>query len=518
MYTKNSNAFPLMAWSLSVWSLATACVLSVLSIGMLASPLTAQVFKRETDTKRSAVIIELHEDLNPLSGAILSRKFKEAVDSGADVVIFDINSPGGRVDVTFELMDMLLEADNVETVAMIERDAISGAALFSLACDKIIMKPGARLGDAGVIVLGISGEFRYAEAKSRSMVAQKARDTAAATGRPPVLAEKMTDKDMIVFSATEKETGEQRYFSDKEWDAFEDSEKWERGKPIREGGKEMFFIANGRRLVELGVADQTFDSRDQLGEMLDVAEPIETLGPTWAERIARFLNTGWMTFFLIAIGLLALVVELSAPGISVGGLVSLLCFGLFFWSRFAAGTSGWLEVLLFALGIIFVACELFVIPGFGIAGLAGIGLLLGSLVMASRRVLIPENAQQWDGLGSDVLTVVGAFAAFLVGLFLLSQYIGDIPGLSRLTLQPPVLAGAGAMADEASTDSMLPGWQIVNVGDVGRAVSPLRPSGRIQVGDVMVDVATEGDFVDSGTEVTVIGKQGARVLVRPTAV
>jgi len=144
-------------------------------------------------TKRSAVIIPLHEDINPLSGALLKRKFKDAVDSGVDVIILDIHSPGGFTLVTFELMDMVLDAEGVETVAFIERDAISGAALLSLACDKIIMLPAARIGDAGEIVMGADGAFRYTEAKSRSVLAQKARDTARATGRPVALAEKMVD-------------------------------------------------------------------------------------------------------------------------------------------------------------------------------------------------------------------------------------------------------------------------------------------------------------------------------------
>ncbi len=483
---------------------------------LFALPSWSQIINRpDADAgKRTAVIIPLHEDINPLSGAILKRKFQEAIDSNVDVVIFDINSPGGRVDVTFELMDMVMDARDVETVALIERDAISGAALLSLACDKILIKPGARLGDAGVIVLGLNGEFRYAEAKSRSMVAQKARDTAAATGRPVALAEKMTDKDMVVFAATNKADGTRRFFSDKEWDALEDADDWNRGKPIREAGKEMFFIANGVRLVELGMADQTFDDRSQLAEILDVQSPIETMGPTWAESLARFLNTGWLTFLLITIGLIGVAVEVSAPGIGVGGLLSLLCFSLFFWSRFAAGTSGWLEVLLFGLGLIFIACEVFVIPGFGIAGLGGVGLLLGSLVMASRRVFVPQSAEQLTGLGYDVLTVVGAFAAFIVALVFLSHHIGEIPGLSRLTLQPPVMVDGPEPIDR--TDEMsLPGWQRVQVGDVGQALSPLRPGGRIQVGEIILDVTTEGDFVDGGTPVKVIGKQGSRVLVRP---
>ena len=474
---------------------------------------SAQILKQDRPPSgRKAVIIKLHEDINPLSGGILQRKFKQAVDSGAEVVIFDINSPGGRVDVTFELMDMLLEASDVETVAMIERDAISGAALFSLACDKIIMKPGARLGDAGVIVLGPSGEFRYAEAKSRSMVAQKARDTAKATGRPEVLAEKMTDKDMVVFRATQKDSGDVRYFSEKEWKTVENADRWTRGKPIREGGKEMFFIANGERLVEFGIANQTFNDRSELAKLLNVQTPIEELTPTWAETIARFLNSSWVTFFLIAIGLIAIFVEISAPGISVGGLTALLCFSLFFWSRFAAGTSGWLEVMLFVLGLVFIACEFFVIPGFGIAGLGGIILTLGSLVMASQRFLIPSSAEQMSGLAYDVLTVLGAFVGFLVAAVVLAHYIGEIPGLSRLTLQPPVVMESASAGVDGQTN--LPPWQRVAVGDIGRAAGPLRPSGRMAVDDLLVDVVTEGDFVDSDAQVRVVSKQGAKVVVR----
>ena len=499
-------------------TLRSLCAIALLVPALASTVAEAQILKQDpTSAGRRAVIIALHEDINPLSGSILKRKFQQAVDSGADVVIFDINSPGGRVDVTFELMDMVLEADDVETVAMIQRDAISGAALLSLACDKILIKPGARLGDAGVIVLGLNGEFQYAEAKSRSMVAQKARDTAAATGRSMVLAEKMTDKDMVVFKATHQDSGEVKYVSDKEWKTLEDADQWKKGKPIREAGKEMFFIANGKRLVELGMADQTFDDVSEVAEILDVSTPIDEIGPTWAETIARFLNTGWMTFFLITIGLIAIAVEISAPGISIGGLTALLCFSLFFWSRFAAGTSGWLEVMLFALGLIFIACEIFVIPGFGIAGLGGIGLVLGSLVMASRRVFIPENSEQLNSLGYDVLTVMGAFVGFLIAIVVLSNYIGQIPGLSRLTLQPPVaIEASGDTLTAAASNAMLPGWQRVSVGDQGTAAGPLRPSGRIKVDDYMVDVITEGEFIEDGSEVKVVGKQGAKVVVRLT--
>lgn len=471
------------------------------------------------DRQRTAVIIPLHEDINPLSGALLKRKFAEAVDSDVDVIIFDIHSPGGLVYVTFELMDMISDAKDVETVAFIQKDAISGAALISLACDKIIMLPGARMGDAGEIVMGADGAFRYTEAKSRSVLAQKVRDTAQATGRPLALAEKMTDKDMVVFRAVHKTDGTVRYISDKEWESMEDTDDWEQGKPVREAGKEMFFTVNGERAVELGMADQTVESADELADALNVKTPIPVMERTGTDTAIMILNSGVVTFLLLVIGMVALVIELGAPGIGIGGLTSLLCFGLFFWSRFLGGTAGWLEVTLFVLGILFIGLEIFVIPGFGVAGVGGLALMLGSLVMASRRFLVPGNADELAGLGWDLLTVFGAFVGFIFALLILAKYIGDIPGLGRLTLKPQVaVAGADAvLADEVNSDAaaLLPGWQRVAVGDVGTAASALRPGGKMNIDDYTVDVVTEGDFVESGQSVKIIAKQGTRVVVRP---
>ena len=481
-----------------------------------ADPETAKVAK---PAERSAVIIPLYEDINPLSGALLKRKFAEAVDSDVDVIILDIHSPGGLVYVTFELMDMILDAKDVETVAFIQKDAISGAALIALACDKIIMLPGARMGDAGEIVMGADGAFRYTEAKSRSVLAQKVRDTARATGRPLALAEKMTDKDMVVFRAVHKTDGTVRYISDKEWESMENTDEWEQGKPIREAGKEMFFTVNGARAVELGMADQTVENETELAEVLGVKTPVPVMERTGVDTAIMILNSGFVTFLLLVIGMVALVIELGAPGIGIGGLTSLLCFGLFFWSRFLGGTAGWLEVTLFVLGLIFIGMEIFVIPGFGVAGVGGLGLMLGSLVMASRRFLVPGSTEELASLGWDLATVLGAFVGFMIAMLILANYIGDIPGLGRLTLKPQVAmvgadAGPGEHAD-ADAVALLPGWQRVSVGDVGTATSPLRPGGKMMVDDYSVDVVTEGDFVDNGTSVKVIAKQGTRIVVRP---
>ncbi|MEO1616057.1 MAG: NfeD family protein [Planctomycetota bacterium] len=500
------------------------------ALSMVAAPLAADEVSddgaaaaaaevRKLDVpKRSAVIIPLREDINPLSGALLTRKFKEAVDSGVDVIILDIESPGGFTYVTFELMKLILEADDVETVAFIQRDAISGAALVSVACDKIIMFPDATMGDAGEIVMGADGAYRYTEAKSRSVLAQKVRNAAKATGRPLALAEKMTNKDMVVFRAVNQSDGSVRYFSEQEWESLEDTADWEKGKPVREAGKEMFFTVNGTRAVELGMADQTIESREELAEVLNVETPIPEMERTFTDTAIWVLNSSVVTFLLLVIGLIALVIELSAPGVGIGGLTSVLCFGLFFWSRFLGGTAGWLEVTLFILGIIFIGMEIFVIPGLGIAGVGGLGLMLTSLVMASRRFLIPGTAEELSSLGWDVLTVLGAFVGFIIALGIFANYIGEIPGLGRLTLKPQLATNTG-LADLAepheNAEALLPGWQRVSIGDTGAAAGPLRPGGKMAIDDFTVDVVTEGDFVDSGDAVKVIAKQGTRIVVRP---
>ncbi|TWU01418.1 NfeD family protein [Neorhodopirellula pilleata] len=470
----------------------------------------AEVAAEPVGRKRTAIILPFESDINPISGALLKRRFQDAVESGeVDVIILDINSPGGFTFVTFELMDMVLEAKNVETVAYIEKDAISGAALLALSTDTILMKPDARMGDAGEIVMGQDGAFRYTEAKSRSVLAQKVRDTAAATGRPVALAEKMTDKDMVVYSATNTNTGETRFLSDKEHASMEDADQWELGRPIREAGKEMFFTVNGRRAVELGMADQTVSGRDELARVLNVSTPIPVVEGTWVDALVMFLNFKFVTFLLLLIGLIGLATELSAPGLGVGGVVAVVCFGLFFWSRFLGGTSGWLEVLCFGIGILFIGAEIFVIPGFGVAGIAGLTLTLGSLVMASRRFTMPGGTGvDWNALGTDVTVVVGAFLGFLVAAMILASYMGSIPGLNRLTLQAEVDSSGVTLTDTT------PSWQRVQLGQHGTTVSPLRPGGRIQVDEMMVDVVTEGDYVDSGQTVRVIAKQGARVVVR----
>ena len=108
----------------------------------------------------------------------------------------------------------------------------------------------------------------------------------------------------------------------------------------------------------------------------------------------------WVTGLLFVVGLVALYVEVSTPGLGLGGLVSLLCFALFFWSRFLGGTAEVLEIVLFLTGVAFLAVEIFVLPGFGVAGITGLLLMLAGVLMASQTFLIPETKREWEVFGT----------------------------------------------------------------------------------------------------------------------
>jgi len=215
---------------------------------------------------------------------------------------------------------------------------------------------------------------------------------------------------------------------------------------------------------------------------------------------------------LVIVGLIALYIELSAPGIGVGGFVALLCFALFFWSRFLGGTSGMLEVVLFTVGVVFLAIEIFVIPGFGIPGVTGLLLMLSGVLLASHGFVVPQSSRDLQTFATSLAVIVASGVVFLVGATVISKRMGSIPILRNFALQP----GGGAVANNSPAKNVTTVGHsgfLVSVGDAGVADSPLRPSGRAKFGDEYVDVVADG-FVESGQDIRVIEISGNRVLVR----
>lgn len=472
----------------------------------------------------------------PIDGTTLRyarAALRQAQSLSADLIVVEIDSPGGGATESMEIADMLSQIQWCQTVAWIPREATSGGAMIALGCEHIVMQPGATIGDIGVIQLDPAMlAFRYAPAKIRSILVAKARALAERHERSPEVAEAMVDEFSVVYQRSDdpqqfrlvslgapEELGEGRPNQGVKPPVEEELPGgWRLVPESREG---RFVTLSHSRAQELGFSQQRCNSFAELESQLPLAGPwtIRTYGFT--DQVVDFLNNFWITALLLIIGIIALFMEMASPGISVGGLLALLCFSLFFWSHFMGGTAGWLELLLFVVGVACIVAELFLIPGFGVAGVMGIGLILLSLVMATLDFLYPTTTAQWDQLGGSLLTVVMVVVVGGSGIGLIIHNMGSLPALNRLTLAPPQWSEdpAPLKKDDPSNAAEMVVTQGraagIKVGDAGVTESVLRPAGRALIQGRSVDVVADGKFIDPGQPIKVIDIRGNRLIVVP---
>ncbi|MBC8352683.1 MAG: peptidase [Planctomycetes bacterium] len=475
------------------------------------------VHAEEAEQARSfnkAVLIRFEGPITPLLEQFIYRKLDVAKSQGADLLIIEIDSPGGYRVTSQNLASRFLALDWAHTVAFVPREAFSGAAIVALGCNEIVMAPKAHLGDVGLIIEGEDALFRYAPEKERSVLALELRDLAEATGRPPALAEAMVDMDLVVYRVRNKNSGVETFLADHDIESSEAPDDWVKLQPVDESRAKHFLTVTGLRAVELQLAEGIAKDREEIKQRYGIEDELVVLEPSGVDTAVTILNVPFVTGLLLLVGLIALYVEFSAPGLGAGGLIAAMCFTLFFWSKFLGGTAVWLEVVLFLLGIAFLLIELFVTPGFGFAGITGMLLLVSSLIMAGQDFTIPTTTRELNTSLQGLVVIVGAGFAFLIGAFGVSHYFGTVPVIGWLQLELPV-SGRPDADDEGKPNATNDPYQFpVEVGDWGIAESPLRPAGKAIFEAAYVDVVTDGSFVDKGMQVRVVEISGNRIVVR----
>ena len=322
----------------------------------------------------------------PIDGVIdlglapfVERVLDEAASAGAAAVILEVNTFGGRVDAAVLIRDGLLAA-RVPTVAFVNRRAISAGALIGLAAEKIAMADGATIGAAAPIQAGPGGTQPASE-KTVSYLRKEFRATAEARKRPPLLAEAMVDTDVDIPGF----------------------------KP-----KGKLLTLTTAEALQHGVADFQDADLGALLARLDLANA-EVRRPliTWAEDLVRFLTHPVVASLLLTIGVVGVLTEVQAPGLGVPGLVGLASLALFFWGHWLTRLAGWEEILLIVGGLVLLGIEVFLLPGFGVAGTLGFVAVLLGLGLS----LVGPGAT-WTGVlwavGRVVLSLVLALVAGLV--------------------------------------------------------------------------------------------------------
>jgi hypothetical protein len=229
----------------------------------------------------------------------------------------------------------------------------------------------------------------------------------------------------------------------------------------------------------------------------------------WLDKVAEFFREPLVNVFLIMIGIAGLILELKMPGVGLPGVIAAVCFVLFFWAHSFVGQFTMLAVLLFVLGLVLIAAEIFILPGVTVMGISGIILVIASLVLVTLERM-PETTQDWINLGARMSTFGIGLVVAIVGAFVLAWYLPHLPYASRLVLVPP---GEEDAAGEAGPDSGTDARGAL-LGAIGEAATTLRPAGKARFGDDYLDVVTEGDYVNPGSRVQVIEIEGNRIVVK----
>jgi membrane-bound serine protease (ClpP class) len=270
-----------------------------------------------------------------------------------------------------------------------------------------------------------------------------------------------------------------------------------------------------REARQLGFAGRSYDSLASLADAFGVEGEMAVLGDSTLEQVVAFLTSPAVSSILMFIGIMAIYAEINSPGIGIPAIIAILAFGILFGSRYLVGMAAYWEVILFVLGLALLALEIFVIPGFGIAGVSGMILIVVGLVAifianAPDELPWPETNLDWSIFTHGMAAMLAAFIASIFGAIALAKFLPKIPLANRLVLAPTkVLTDAGGTTTEdAPVRSIRP-------GDNGVTIGPLRPVGEVRIGDHIVDAVTEGDFLAPGTRVTVVLNEGYRLVVTP---
>ena len=421
----------------------------------------------------------------PIEGVIdlglppyIKRVIKEAEDSKAKAIVFEINTFGGRVDAATQIKDAILSS-KVQTIGFINRRAISAGALISLSCEKIYMTGGGLIGAATAV--DMSG--KKGSEKVISFMREEMASTAEQRGRNKKIARGMVDEELSFT----------HLIINQDSILVNDIEGRKEGKLISLTTDQAL-----KYQIADGVAENMDSVLDSLGyENFQIIEKSEN----WSEDIVRFLTNPVVASLLTTFGFLGILFELQSPGWGIPGFVGLTCLILSLSASYIAQLATMSDLLFVFAGIGMVLLEILVIPGFGIIGIGGFGLMMYGLYL----LLLPDIpvgdeivGQAMDGF---FIGLVGA----IIGLVLLIRLMIKTKFWKQLT-SPDVQKKSDGFSNSF-------GWESFK-GKEGIADTNLHPSGWIQLEDERIFVVSEGDFIEKGEKITVLSVDGNRVVVR----
>ncbi|MGA5692514.1 NfeD family protein [Cytobacillus pseudoceanisediminis] len=417
---------------------------------LLGSP-----FQGKADNEK-VLIVPIEETVEKGLYAFLNRAVQTAEEENASAIIFEINTPGGAVDAAGQI-GRLLTSTNVKTISFVNKQALSAGAYIALNTDEIYMVPGSTMGSAAII----DQQGNTAGKKAESYWFAAMQSAAAQTDRDPVYALAMADESVDL--------------------------------PDLGAPKGKLLTLTAEQAKEVGYSEGTVDSRAELLKVLGFeGADIQTIDESFAEKVARFITHPVVIPILLSIGSLGLVLELYSPGFGIPGLMGLSALLLFFYGHMVAGLAGYETLILFVIGIGLIIAEFF-LPG-GIAGIAGIAAVLGSLFLAA------DNAAH---MGMSILIAMGV--SILASILMIKVFGKKMKFFKKIILTDSTNTEKGYISNKSRLEL---------IGLEGYALTALRPSGTVVIGDERIDVVSEGGFILKGAKIKVVKAEGSRIVVR----
>lgn len=441
-------------------------VISVLAFILLNTFLYQKAL---ADTTQIIYRVDIHQEIDPSSARILNRAIEEAEAQNAKYLLLDLDTYGGLVNSADEMRTALLKTDLI-TLVYIRNNAASAGALISIACDSIYMSPGSTIGAASVVYQ----DGKLAPDKMQSYMKGKMEATAKATGRNPLYAIAMVGSDTTLPG-------------------------------IIDSGRVLTFDVSDA--IKYGYSNAEANSLEDVYPMLNLSDykVIEhKISPL--ESIINLLVKPAVSGILLLIIVGGIYFELQTPGVGFPIAASIIAAALYFAPLYLEDLAAAWEIVIFIVGVVLIAVEIFVIPGFGVAGIAGISLTVAGLSLALiRNVKFDFTMVPSEEIYGALMLVLGTSSLGLIGFFLLTDRIASLPFIKRAALAKQEDKDSGYTIDTKENEGV--------VGKVGVTDSTLRPAGRIVIDGEPFDAQADSEFIEKGVEVKVLKAQGAYLIV-----
>ena len=429
-------------------------------------------------SRQTVVHVPIHGTIDMGLPNYIERAVKISKTDSVKYLIFDIDTFGGRVDAATQIKDMVLSSE-VTTIAFINRRAISAGALISLSCDLIYMTDGATIGAA----TAVDAEGEKASEKVISYMREEMAASAEANGRSREIAQAMVDEEIeidFILSVNNDTLN---------------------GGEIEGFNKGKLITLSTELALKSGIADAQVESFSALLNKLNIDEKdVMKIKETWSELMVRFLTNPNFAPILMSLGMIGLFFEIKSPGFGVPGGLGIACLALFFGSHLLVGLADITEILILGVGLLLILLEILVIPGFGIVGIPGFIMIIYSLFT----MLIGEYP-----LPQDFNMAIRSMSYSFVLMLILGILI--FRALTRSDYYKKLIPVEGQPSSKGYSISK--GYENL-IGDIGKCVTVLRPSGRVEINGKVYQAISTGEYIIKGESVKVTHTDENQIVVK----